>query len=205
MKKLKLFSLLTLFVNAFTIHAQHQNSNKTTESIKTEITQEFYKTLNEKSENPLLVINNFIWGNDISILNIIDPKDIKDIGVLKDKAPIELYGEKGKNGVLIIKLKDKNINTLEKFKTSYGLHNSNSTLQMISGIIYDSKKNPIPNVVISNLNRKESVKSDPNGKYSLIARENDILLFYMNGFKTKTIKTDNNKIDVELNSEISIK
>lgn len=190
MKNLKSFLLIIFLVNVFITYAQDQ---------KTEFHQ-LYKNLYEKEKNPFLVINNVLFGNDIAILNIIDPNDIKKINVLKDKAAIDLYGAKGKNGVLIISLKNKDINTIEKFKTAYNLHNSNSKVKDISGTIFNSNNSTIPNVIISNLNRKESFKSDSNGKYSLKARENDILFYSLEGFKSKTIKVNDTKIDIVLNS-----
>lgn len=201
MKKLKLFLLLIIFVNAFAIHAQNQNS-KNSDSIKKSVTQELYIFLNEKSDNPLLLINGFIWGNDTTVLSIINPNDIKDIAVLKDKAAKDFYGENGKNGVLAITLKDKNINSLDKFKTAYSLHNNNSKEQKISGVVYDSNKNPIPNVAISNINKKESFKSDSKGKYTLTARENDILIFYLSGFKSKIVKIKDTNLDVFLETNL---
>lgn len=199
MKNLKPILLIFLFVNIFTIQAQNLNS-KNSDSIKKSVTQELYAFFNEKSENPLLIINHFVWGNDTSVLSIINPNDIKDIDVLKDKAADKLYGRNGKSGVILINLKDMKINSLDKFKTTYGLQNSNSKEQKVSGIIYNSNKKPIPNAVISNLNRKESTKTDSEGKYSLTARENDILVFYLSGFKTKTLKVKDTKIDVILES-----
>lgn len=201
MKKLKLFLLLIIFVNAFAIHAQNQNS-KNSDSIKKSVTQELYISLNEKSDNPLLLINGFIWGNDTTVLSIINPNDIKDITVLKDKAAKDFYGENGKNGVLAITLKDKNINSLDKFKTAYSLHNNNSKEQKISGVVYDSNKNPIPNVAISNINRKESFKSDSKGKYTLTARENDILIFYLSRFKSKIVKIKDTNLDIFLETNL---
>lgn len=38
-------------------------------------------------------------------LNKLNPNDIESITVLKDKSAVNLYGEEGKNGVVIIKLK----------------------------------------------------------------------------------------------------
>ena len=37
----------------------------------------------------------------------LKPEDVNSINVLKDKSAIEKYGEKGKNGVIEIKLKKK--------------------------------------------------------------------------------------------------
>ncbi len=47
----------------------------------------------------------FVDGKEVESLNDINPDDIESISVLKDKSAIELYGEKGKNGVIIITMK----------------------------------------------------------------------------------------------------
>ena len=52
--------------------------------------------------NPLVLLD----GETISHekMNEIDPNTIQEINVLKDQASISMYGEKGKNGVILIKL-----------------------------------------------------------------------------------------------------
>lgn len=54
-------------------------------------------------ENPLVVID----GKRTSIkeLQTLDPKTIDHIDVLKDKASLEVFGEEGKNGVIIVTTK----------------------------------------------------------------------------------------------------
>ncbi|MFC3416842.1 Spy/CpxP family protein refolding chaperone [Algoriphagus hitonicola] len=63
----------------------------------------------ENQENqPLYVIKSSeetIEKSSMTNLDI-DPNDIESISVLKDKSAAEVYGEKGKNGVIIITLKD---------------------------------------------------------------------------------------------------
>ena len=105
----------------------------------------------------------------------------------------------------IITLKDKNINTVEKFKTAYGIQNTNSQKQKISGVVYDENKKRIPNVFISDLNRKESYKTDSDGKYLFTAQENDILVFYLDGFKSKTAKVKGPNLDVFLETNLKKK
>lgn len=56
--------------------------------------------------NPLYLIQNKDGTKQVSSLDHIDPNDIESINVLKDKSAVEKYGEKGKNGVIIIKLKE---------------------------------------------------------------------------------------------------
>ena len=57
-------------------------------------------TTSKLGSDVLVVLDGIIIPN--SQLNDIDPKDIESISVLKDKSATELYGEKGKNGVIII-------------------------------------------------------------------------------------------------------
>ena len=56
-----------------------------------------------KVEKPLFVVDDKIIGNDD--ISKIKPKDIESVTVLKDESATKIYGEKGKNGVVIIKMK----------------------------------------------------------------------------------------------------
>jgi TonB-dependent SusC/RagA subfamily outer membrane receptor len=58
-----------------------------------------------KSPPPLYILN----GTEISEeeMKLIDPNKIESIDVLKDKSAEAIYGEKGKNGVIVITLKKK--------------------------------------------------------------------------------------------------
>jgi TonB-dependent SusC/RagA subfamily outer membrane receptor len=49
-------------------------------------------------ESPLYILD----GKETSGLDHIEPKDIESISVLKDKSATALYGDKGKNGVILI-------------------------------------------------------------------------------------------------------
>lgn len=66
----------------------------------------------EKSllEKPLMIVD----GKEIKSIDNIDPNKIDNISVLKEKSATDLYGEKGKNGVVLITLK-KNNNTSLKY------------------------------------------------------------------------------------------
>ena len=54
--------------------------------------------------NPLIIVDDEIMPLDFDI-NSIDPSEIKSIEVLKSGSVMETYGEKGKNGVVIINKK----------------------------------------------------------------------------------------------------
>lgn len=55
-------------------------------------------------DSPLIIID----GDEVSvnILNAIDIDNIESFSILKDKAATDVYGEKGKNGVILVTLKD---------------------------------------------------------------------------------------------------
>ena len=55
-------------------------------------------------ENPLVVIDG--KRSTIAELKALDPQTIDNISVLKDKTSLEVFGEDGKNGVIIITTKD---------------------------------------------------------------------------------------------------
>ena len=58
----------------------------------------------QTTTNPLWVID----GKEVSTLEDIKPEDIENITVLKDETAKTIYGEKGKNGVILITTKAAN-------------------------------------------------------------------------------------------------
>lgn len=69
----------------------------------------------KNSENVLFVVNGEIV--DKGTIESYNPEDIKSIDVLKANAAIALYGEKGKNGVIIVTLKNNNGVVNQQLKT----------------------------------------------------------------------------------------
>ncbi len=65
------------------------------------------KNLN-RGFNPLYIIQNKEGDREVGddFIKDLDPNQILSVTVLKDKAAIKLYGDKGKNGVLVIQLKN---------------------------------------------------------------------------------------------------
>jgi len=60
---------------------------------------------------PLIIIDGKVGKKES--LKIINPNDIEQMNVLKGDNAIALYGEKGKNGVIVITSKSKNTNTAQ--------------------------------------------------------------------------------------------
>ncbi|GHT61373.1 hypothetical protein AGMMS50239_12160 [Bacteroidia bacterium] len=59
------------------------------------------KIRNFKDASPLYIVD----GQEVASISNLRPEDIESISVLKDNAAISIYGEKGKNGVVIITMK----------------------------------------------------------------------------------------------------
>jgi TonB-dependent SusC/RagA subfamily outer membrane receptor len=61
------------------------------------------KNVINESNQPLMILDGKILeGQNDNNLNKIDPNDIASIDVIKDKNAVAAYGEKGKNGVILI-------------------------------------------------------------------------------------------------------
>ncbi len=55
---------------------------------------------------PIYMLESKDGMKQVTDLSGINPEDIKSIEVLKDKSAVDVFGEKGKNGVVIVKLKN---------------------------------------------------------------------------------------------------
>lgn len=88
--------LILLFLFFFTSHLCFSqdtimiNPKKTTKIIK--------------KEKPLILVNNTILKYEA--MEYLNPNDIESVTVHKDEKAIELYGEKGKYGVILITTKN---------------------------------------------------------------------------------------------------
>ncbi len=63
------------------------------------------KTINEDAIKPLFIVD----GITASSIDNLNPGDIAGIEILKKESAIKMYGEKGRNGVVIITTKNHNI------------------------------------------------------------------------------------------------
>lgn len=98
------------FKGRFNFDSTSDSLSSENELIKTEI--ENKKNLATTTENILYIIDD--KEVDSSDLGKISPNEIKNITVLKDDESIKKYGEKGKNGVLIIQTKEYKKKELEE-------------------------------------------------------------------------------------------
>ncbi len=99
------------------------------------------------SNNPLYVIDGFIYYNDASTqttgigdiessldpLSFINPSDIERIEVLKDVSATAIYGSRGANGVIIITTKKGDYNKTDiRYKTTLSINTPSKKLDLLN-------------------------------------------------------------------------
>ena len=57
------------------------------------------------NNDPLVVVDGVVLTEGVSALSMISPSDVARIDVLKDAASTAMYGSRGANGVILIKLR----------------------------------------------------------------------------------------------------
>jgi bla regulator protein BlaR1 len=110
MKKLKLVILFIILINLEYSYGQNTKVDDVKRSKSQSIANE---------NNPLVVINGIEFENYSAILNKISANDIEKLEVKKSNTAINAYGEKAKNGAIIIHLKNKKITTVEQLNKEY--------------------------------------------------------------------------------------
>jgi len=113
-----------------------------------------------------------------AIVTALDPSKIKDVTVLKDEASVAPYGEKGKNGVMLITLKQEK----EPVVVGVGVQKEVAGLPRIGGIYTGGKKTDLSELdvyvdgvkVVNSLNEVDpdniegvEVKKTPDGTGSI--------------------------------------
>lgn len=106
-----------------------------------------FTTMGDKTKQPLYVVD----GLETEDVNQIAPDDIESISVLKEKSSTDLYGEKGKNGVILITTKNATQNNSEEKNDTINVSKTNSKVSIRN---IKTKGNP---VVIVDGQRYDSV------------------------------------------------
>ncbi|MBP6756509.1 MAG: hypothetical protein KA210_10195 [Bacteroidia bacterium] len=161
--------------------------------IKKSDSQKLFEELYQNEKRPLIIINNLFFDN----IDNLPSDEINTTLVLKGKEALKKYGNGAQNGVIILTLKNENSLEFIKFRNNYQLEKTSNITQKIldiSGEIISLNGNSLSDVIISNLNKKESYYCDIDGKYSLKAHKNDVLVYFKNGFESKKIVANEQSI-----------
>lgn len=97
----------------------------------------------------------------------ISPSEIKEISVLKGEAAVSLYGENGRNGVIVITTKAQPAPVVENLQVSGQVLNASGNSPVVGATIAEiNTENRIPSVTIT----------DQDGRFNLTVKRSDNLL-----------------------------
>ena len=109
---------------------------------------------------------NFRTATDDEFAKVLNlsPSDIKDISVLKGEAAVSLYGEKGRNGVIVITTKAQSAPVVDN-------------LQVSGQVVNASSNSPVVGANIAEINTENRILSmtitDLDGRFSLTVKSSD--------------------------------
>lgn len=125
-----------------------------------------------KTNQPLILVNGKESGQT---LNYIDPETIQSVNILKEEAATKKYGEKGKNGVIEITLKNKE--KIEPAKV-FGNKQVIGNINWINNEKYSSKElTNVLGIKTGDEYSKEFVEERMYGKVSDLYMDNGYLFF----------------------------
>ena len=136
-----------------------------------------------QNNEPLVVIDGKLANS--KILEKINVQKIASINNLKGAQAAAIYGKEAINGVIEAKTKGLSKKEIDLLFYIYGSEfkmNSNSKNIKITGDIFDCENVVLQNITVTNLNSKETHKTDVNGKFIINVHKNDVLEFSELGF-----------------------
>ena len=138
------------------------------------------KEFNLSTSNPPLVI---VDGKEMS-LSELKPESIESFTILKDNAAVSIYGEKGKNGVVLVTLKNGDITaTAEKIEINVSPVAAEN-MALAKGIVKDADGNPVVGAIVMADGTKVGVVTGSGGRFTLQVPKDTNLIFSYVGMKT---------------------
>lgn len=155
------------------------------------------------NKDPLILVNDRVLANEV--LNQIDPKNIETLTVWKDEKAKALYGEKGKNGVIVMTTKGLSKKKLTILYQKYALeftNTSNTIPFQLSGTVSDCEHVPIVGATLVNLNSKKETRTDFDGTFSLAVNTNDVVAIKFEGYQSKrVVVVSKKKLTIQLTAQ----
>jgi TonB family protein len=131
---------------------------------------------------PLIVVDGVVTENG---MKKTDPNAILSISILKDKAAIDKYGDKGKDGVIEITTKQE------------ALQSPAANQKTVKGIVVNAEGQPIEKVAINTTGTAGNVFATETGKEGRFELNNvqadASLMFFCRGYKPLSLKPDFSK------------
>lgn len=187
MKILKLLVCNSFLLICFQSLSQNSNSQ-----LKLNASQQLFKELENEESHLIYLINGFYNENNALYITRIKHSEIEKTECFDEKIALKYTTKNAKYGGCNVILKNKKINSLDALNATYPYNKRFKNEYTISGVIVNSFNRPIPNAIISNIEKRESYKSDSQGKYSLKVNLNDVLYVYKKGVGSIMVGVDNN-------------
>ena len=161
--------------------------------------------LNDSQPTPLIIVD----GKEISnaVLQSIDPENIESISVLKDESATKIYGEKGKNGVILVTLKVKEAPIVTGAKqfdevvvVGYGSHASKTgsdqpkDVVKITGTVKDEVGKPVIGASVIIVGTTTGTITDADGRFVISAPKNSKLLISSIGLESVNVEAGTNGV-----------
>ena len=124
--------------------------------------------------HPLVIVNGSEMPYDKFVS--ISPNIIKSITVLKNKEALTKYGEKGKDGVILVEIEDHpNQKGHEPF--------------LLKGLVIDEKKEPVVGAIVRVKGTKQGTVTDVDGRYTIEVPDGATIEVAYVGMETATFTT----------------
>ena len=124
--------------------------------------------------HPLVIVNGTEMPYDKFVS--ISPNIIKSITVLKNKEALTKYGEKGKDGVILVEIEDHpNQKGHEPF--------------LLKGLVIDEKKEPVVGAIVRVKGTKQGTVTDLDGRYTIEVPDGATIEVAYVGMATTTFTT----------------
>ncbi len=151
--------------------------------------------ISKTSDEPIYIVNGKIV--DKSTLEDVDSDDIKSVNILKGKVAKEAYGDKGKNGVVILTKKDS--------KSLFD--DSDERIEIESNIFIESDSKEQPLIILNNkeISKTEMNAISPNDIESVevLKNENAIKTYGNKGKDGVIVINTKNKGTWEIKTEVN--
>ena len=140
----KLYAFLTVPALALYLIACSEKEFVAQAPNKTKSTSNVYGIALEATKEPLWIID----GKEVSTFEDIKSEDIESISVLKDVLALDRYGEKGKNGVILV--------TMKKNATQKAEPDQQQIVQTVNRLqLTSNQSKPSQSLSIRSINGKE--------------------------------------------------
>lgn len=158
----------------------------------------------DSKDKPLVIVD----GKEIdySLMNVLNPAQISSMSVLKDKSATSLYGDKGKNGVIIITTMTED-EFQQKQKSAKQVYHFDITTQedgnglKVAGKVQDKDGKPIVGATVLVKGTTVGAVADADGTFIFVAPKDAVLTVSYINKRTAEVKVSSSPIIVTLKDE----